>query len=146
MYPSEGKPVRLGITVGDVEEWHAPAPQPSVELVFPELYAKAVSGTAISMSMNKVPMITILDFVTLSPIISTRCQGSGCSQLSLSTTNGHEDNMTIPTNCTSVRRYEYLRCERGHCNSRFDERLFNRIKISLSLANPHGSGANNSPR
>lgn len=36
-YPLEGNPVRLGVTEGVVEEWHDPAPQPSVEPVFPEL-------------------------------------------------------------------------------------------------------------
>ncbi len=82
-YPLEGKPVRLSVTVGDVEEWHAPAPQPSVELVLPELYAKAVSGTAIRISMNKVPMMIILDFVTLSPTISTPVSEDGYSQPSL---------------------------------------------------------------
>ena len=42
-----------------------------------ELYAKAVSGTAIRISMNKVPMMIILDFVTLSPQSQLLSQRTG---------------------------------------------------------------------
>jgi hypothetical protein len=69
-YPEEGVPERVGVTVGEVEEWHEPAPQPSVELVFPELLANAVSGTAISKSIRKVPTIIILVFILPSSTIS----------------------------------------------------------------------------
>lgn len=58
------------MTVGVVEEWHEPAPQPSVEPVRPELFANAVSGTAISKSIRKVPTIIILVFILLSSTIS----------------------------------------------------------------------------
>jgi hypothetical protein len=55
--------------VEEEEEWHEPVPQPSVEPVFPELFAKAVSGTAIRRNIIRVPMIIILVLTLPSSIV-----------------------------------------------------------------------------
>tara|TARA_B100001248_G_scaffold34737_2_gene22318 strand:- start:15603 stop:15926 length:324 start_codon:yes stop_codon:yes gene_type:complete len=69
-YPDDGVPESAGITAGEVEEWQNPSPHPSVDPVLPELFANAVSGTAISKSIRKVPTIITLVFIPLSPTIS----------------------------------------------------------------------------
>ena len=153
-YPDEGVPESAGTTVGDVEEWHDPAPHPSVEPVLPELFANAVSGTAISKSIRKVPTIITLVFIPLSPTISRQflywLHQRDLSDWSDGLCNRQHSasvgNMTIPTTRALVRRYEYLWGQRGHCNSSFGECLLHRCEASLFLVSPSSSVADDFPR
>ena len=127
VYPDEGVPESAGVTVGEVEEWQNPAPHPSVEPVLPELLANAVSGTAISKSIRKVPTIITLVFIPLSPAICRQFlywpYQRYLSDLSDGLCNNLHSasigNMTIPTTRALLHRYEYLRGQRRHCNSSF---------------------------
>ena len=153
-YPDEGVPESAGITVGEVEEWQNPAPHPSVEPVLPELFANAVSGTAISKSIRKVPVIITLVFIPLPPTIShqflcwlhQRDLSDWSDGLCNKQYSASVGNMTIPTTRALVRRYEYLWSQRRHCNSSLGECILHRNEASSILVCPSSSVADDFPR
>lgn len=153
-YPDKGVPESAGITVGELEEWQNPAPQPSVEPVLPELFANAVSGTAISKSIRNVPTIITLVFISLSPTIIYQflywLYQRDLPDWSDGLCNKHHSaslgNMTIPTTRALVRRYEYLWGKRRHYNSGFGECLFNGCEASSVLVCPSSSATDDFPR